>query len=67
MIFGVFVARADTPASLIREAHAVLLSNLERFETEEESAKASHSMVHGKIRLESMTVLTSTTVKCSTD
>ena len=36
MIFGVFVASADTPASLIREAHAVLLSNLERFETEEE-------------------------------
>ena len=34
MIFGVFVARADTPPALVREAHAVLLSNLIQFETD---------------------------------
>ena len=32
MIFGVFVARADTPPALVREAHAVLLENLIQFE-----------------------------------
>jgi predicted solute-binding protein len=32
MIFGVFVARADTPPALVRQAHAVLLANLVQFE-----------------------------------
>ena len=36
MIFGVFVARADTPPSLVRKAHAVLLSNLVQFENDDE-------------------------------
>jgi len=36
MIFGVFVARADTPPSLVRQAHAVLLSNLVQFENDDE-------------------------------
>ena len=34
MIFGVFVARRDTPKALLKEAHASLLSNLVQFETE---------------------------------
>lgn len=33
MIFGVFVARRDTPQSLLKEAHAALISNLEDFES----------------------------------
>ncbi|MGB1766927.1 MAG: MqnA/MqnD/SBP family protein, partial [Poseidonia sp.] len=33
MIFGVFVARRDTPQSLLKEAHAALISNLESFES----------------------------------
>ena len=36
MIFGVFVARADTPVALVRQAHAVLLSNLIQFEHDAE-------------------------------
>jgi chorismate dehydratase len=32
MIFGVFVARRDTPVAALREAHRALLSNLEAFE-----------------------------------
>ena len=34
MIFGVFVARRDTPAALLKEAHASLLDNLIQFENE---------------------------------
>lgn len=36
MIFGVFVARADTPPAMVREAHAVLLKNLIQFEDNRE-------------------------------
>jgi predicted solute-binding protein len=32
MIFGVFVARKDTPLPLLRSAHQALLSNLDVFE-----------------------------------
>ena len=39
MIFGVFVARADTPPALVREAHAVLLDNLIQFEENHEKRK----------------------------
>ena len=33
MIFGVFVARKDTPASLLKDAHAALVENLVAFES----------------------------------
>jgi len=32
MIFGVFVARRDTPLDALAQAHRALLKNLERFE-----------------------------------
>jgi chorismate dehydratase len=35
MIFGVFVARRDTPLPVLKEAHAALLSNLHDFEVKE--------------------------------
>ena len=34
MIFGVFVARKDTPLPMLKAAHASLVSNLERFESD---------------------------------
>ena len=34
MIFGVFVARRDTPVALLKEAHAALLGNLVQFEND---------------------------------
>ena len=34
MIFGVFVARKDTPTALLKQAHASLLDNLVQFENE---------------------------------
>jgi len=43
MIFGVFVARKDTPHEPLRKAHAALLSNLEAFESE---AKKRESVIH---------------------
>ena len=35
MIFGVFVARRDTPTALVQRAHAALLANLVQFETDQ--------------------------------
>lgn len=40
MIFGVFVARRDTPLDALKSAHASLVANLERFESEAEKREA---------------------------
>ena len=39
MIFGVFVARRDTPSDLIRHAHNVLLDNLQEFENSKQKRR----------------------------
>lgn len=40
MIFGVFVARRDTPVALLKEAHGALLNNLIQFEKGDEKRSA---------------------------
>ena len=40
MIFGVFVARKDTPLDALQSAHATLVSNLELFESKPEKREA---------------------------
>ena len=40
MIFGVFVARRDTPLDALKLAHASLVANLERFESEADKREA---------------------------
>lgn len=40
MIFGVFVARKDTPLPLLQAAHGALLENLDRFESDEKKRNA---------------------------
>ena len=46
LVFGVFVARADTPAHLIREAHEALLSRLVDFETNHAAREAVLRRAH---------------------
>ena len=40
MIFGVFVARKDTPIDVLQEAHAALLTGLVAFEDSDEKREA---------------------------
>ena len=65
MIFGVFVARRDTPQSLLKEAHAALISNL-AFESNVSKGKRSFS---GRWRNQTfrMNGWTNITARCLTD
>ena len=63
-IFGVFVARRDTPQSLLKEAHAALIANLETFEsnTDKREAVIHWSMENQTFRTSDWTNIT---VRCS--
>lgn len=46
MVFGVFVARADTPDALVRAAHEALLNRLVSFETDPRARRAVLERAH---------------------